>query len=348
MQKDKGKGESPGIDVCAEGRDACLEKLRQKMELLAQASLGNASGNAGMKRRKARIVDVTSQHVETRSVIQLRMGFLAMQYGVLLLWDVNTHMISFVVLRKMCSESFYNKMAPAAKSVLEPASMPTPPVPSASSHYFLNNVVDGNHAILQREDGCEVALMEPPYLVDRPEVFPPSVLRVNVTNVDGLKALSTWTVKIRLKNVSQTSRLGWNQKDGASGPRNITKLEWQVPQNTIDLQMEVIVFEQQRRPDKRRQRSQTKITVPTSFLDPDSNEILVPLDDSSSITLAIHLRSEYAHWLQREVQARKQQEEEEEEAQGFLWTPSFIFSPKRVEAAIATTYMNPFDLCCAW
>lgn len=58
MQNDKGKGELPGIDVCAEGRNACLHKLRQKMELLAQASLSNTSGNAEMKRRRARIVHV--------------------------------------------------------------------------------------------------------------------------------------------------------------------------------------------------------------------------------------------------------------------------------------------------
>jgi hypothetical protein len=347
MQKDKGKGELPGIDVCAEGRDACLEKLRQKMELLAQASLGNASGNAGIKRRKARIVDVTSQYVETRSVIQLRMGFLAMQYGVLLRWDVDTHMISFVVLRKMCSESFYNK-APGSKSVLEPTFTPTPPVSSPSSCYVLENVVDGNHAILLRADGCEVTLMEHPYLVDRPTKFPPSLLRVNVTNVDGLKPLSTWIVKIRLENVLQTFKLGWNQQDGASfKPRNNTKLEWQVPQTAIDLQMEVIVYEQ-RRHDKRRQLLHTTIPVPTSFLDPDSKQVLVQVDDASSITLAVHLQSDYAHWIRREVDARKEEQEEEDEAQGFLWTPSFIFSPKQVESAISTTSMNPFDLCCAW
>jgi hypothetical protein len=344
MQKDKGKGESPGLDICAEGRDACLEKLRQKMALLAQASLGHASGNACMKRRKAHIVDVTSQYVETRSVIQLRMGFLAMQYGVLLLWDVNTNMISFVVLRKMCSESFYNK-ALGSKSVLQSTSMPTTEFSSESPRCVLDNVVGGNHAILRLEDGCEVALMEPPYLVDRPNTFPPSVLRVDVTNVNGLKALSTWIVKIRLENVEQTSKLGWNQKDGASfGPRNITKLEWQVPHTSIDFRMEIIVFEQ-RRHDKRRQRLQTTIAVPTSFLDQDSNEVLVQVDDASSITLAINLQSDYAHWLQSEVDARKQQEDEE---QGFLWTPSFIFSPKQVESAIATNYMNPFALCCAW
>lgn len=355
MQKDKGKGELPGIDVCAEGRNACLHKLRQKMELLAQASLGNASGNAEMKRRRARIVDVTSQHAETRSIIQLRMGFLAVQYGVLLRWDRTTHLINFVVLRKMCSESFYNKALPSSSSTVELT--PTPPPVTSPSTYELQNVVDGNHAIFQLADGCEVALLEPPYLVDRPKTFTPSVLRVNVTNVDGLKPQSTWIVKIRLENVSQTLRLGWNNQDGASfEPRNSgstkTKLEWQVPPSSIDLELEVIVYEQRRR-ENRRTLLHTTIPVPLSFLSPfssketaKSKQVVIDVDDESSLTLAIHHQSDYAHWLQREVDARK--EEKEEEVRGYLWMPPFFASVPQVESAIVKTSMSPFDLCCAW
>ena len=356
MQKDKGKGELPGIDVCAEGRNACLHKLREKMELLAQATLSNTSGNAEMKRRRARIVDVTSEHAETRSIIQLRMGFLSMQYGVLLRWDRTTHLITFVVLRKMCSESFYSKALPSSSSTVEPAPKPPqkPPPVTKPSTYELQNVVDGNHAILQLADGCEVALLEPPYFIDRPDTFTPSVLRVNVTNVNGLKPLSTWIVKITLQNVPQTLRLGWNNQvePRKSGPAKL-KLEWQLPPSSIDLQLEVIVSEQRRR-ENRRTLLHTTIPVPLSFLSPSSSrktakskEVVIGMDDASSLTLEIHHQSDFAHWLQREVDARKGQEVVEG-VRGYLCIPPCLSSVPQSESAIIDKSMSPFALCCAW
>jgi hypothetical protein len=77
------------------------------------------SGVAEMKRMKAIVTDISDQYVETRSMLELRMGFLSMKYGILLRWDVTAALsamssseveaeplIDLVVLRKMCSESF--------------------------------------------------------------------------------------------------------------------------------------------------------------------------------------------------------------------------------------------------
>ena len=79
--------------------------------------------SAGMKRRRAKIASIEqntscssggedgSYIIETRSMIELQLGFLSMQYGLLLRWDAyRTGKIDFVCLRKMCHDSFYTKI----------------------------------------------------------------------------------------------------------------------------------------------------------------------------------------------------------------------------------------------
>jgi hypothetical protein len=102
-------------------------KLREKMAIVAQVSTDSKSA---WKRRPAVVTKATSEYIETRSMMELRLGFLSMQYGLLLHWkrtasdssiiinnnnnkklDSETRgerpKIVFVVLRKMCHDSFY-------------------------------------------------------------------------------------------------------------------------------------------------------------------------------------------------------------------------------------------------
>jgi hypothetical protein len=79
--------------------------------------------SAGMKRRRAKIASIEKNTnycegrddgscvIETRSMIELQLGFLSMQYGLLLRWDAyRTGRIVYVCLRKMCHDSFYTKI----------------------------------------------------------------------------------------------------------------------------------------------------------------------------------------------------------------------------------------------
>jgi hypothetical protein len=328
------------------------------MELLAQVALGNAAspssnakkskGTADMKRRKARISEHCADYTETRSIIQLRMGFLSMQYGVLLRWDRNTHLIDFILLRKMCSESFYHKTK--SSQTCAPI-LPVPTETTSPLGYVITDVVNGNCAILQHGGDVEMMMLDPPYLVPRPVTFAPSCLSVNVLNVDGLNPKSTWIVKMVVEGESQTLRLGWNQDDASFEPRNSNtmKLDWNVPDTAIDLQMDLMVYEQKRSHQQRRRRLKTTLPVPMSFLEKDaarSRFVVVPVSDSSSLTLSIHFESDFARWLQEEVDARKKQE-----VVGFL---SFFTSPptpRVVETAVVSTppsYLYPLGLCCAW
>ena len=150
MQKDKGRGEPVGAQISAKGRDHCLEKLRTKMSLLTEHAMDKT---ATIKRRKARVAEHYENFVETRSLIELRMGFLSIQYGVLLRWDTGrTGKVTLVVLRKMCHESFYPK-----KSVQR---QPPP-----------------DKLVVEK---TEVKALDPPYCVPRPDNFGSSVLSIGV------------------------------------------------------------------------------------------------------------------------------------------------------------------------
>lgn len=109
MQKDKAAGDPIGASICATHASACLSKLRAKMQLLQDHC---HSATACMKRRPA----VVAGPGETRSLLQLRMGFLSIQYGILLRWNPQSK-ITLVVLRKNCPASFLY--------------LPDAPVPSA-------------------------------------------------------------------------------------------------------------------------------------------------------------------------------------------------------------------------
>jgi hypothetical protein len=343
LQKDKGKGEPVGSDICATGANPCLEKLRQKMELLTQVALGTNEqkprkrGAASMKRRKAKVTEETGMYTETRSVIDLRMGFLSMQYGVLLRWDTaNTGKIVMVVLRKTCHESFYNKEVVARG----PTKRLTNKEPSPIVMSELNGS-STSHVILQRTDGTEVSLLEPPYRVDPPRDLTPSVVTLGVLQFDGLNERSTWTIHVCLDGVHHRNR--YHFKDGRFVPIFHRAFEWEVPSNNVELSLQVSVYEQ-RRPRHKRRRLVCRETVHLNLLDSGrvahNQQVAVQCRNQGLIIFNILHQSDYAHWLHQELEARRR-----EESGGFQWRAPFY--PIYVDEG-STTVSEDSWWCCAW
>lgn len=335
LQKDKGKGEAPGANICAKGRGHCLLKLEQKIALLTRVAFGeenkNKGGTADMKQRPARVAEVFSNFTETRSIIELRMGFMSMQYGILLRWDTTrTGKVTLVVLRKMCSESFYTKCkAVPRKKLSAPRKMLKMPMEMPSSS--LRNVVGGNHAILQRPDGMEVALLEPPYRVDRPDVFPNSLLSVSVQHGSGLSRKSSWTVQLCYDTKTENILLTWDAESASFTPKLGESLKHEIPMSgSLDLpSLEIRLFEHRQKRGKPR-RCVSHMHVPLLGLDaqpknqkanPQDVKVISTHDPDASITLSVLLESDYAHWLRHELDARRR-----EEVKGFAWKGSFRVS----------------------
>ncbi|CAB9516667.1 expressed unknown protein [Seminavis robusta] len=331
LQKDKGKGEPAGANICAKGRDHCLLKLKDKMSLLTRVALGEDAkhrGKADMKRRPARIAEIFPNFTETRSIIELKMGFLSMQYGILLRWDTTrTGKVTLVVLRKMCHESFYTKCK-ALQRVLPPP-RPRKMVQAAAELpiYAVRNVVD-NHAILQRPDGMEVALLEPPYRVDRPVAFAPTLLTIAVLYASGLSQTSNWTVQLCFANKTENILLTWDEGHRTFTPKLGEKLKHEIPPSgSLDLpSLEIRLFEHRQRRGKSR-RCVSHMHVPLMGLEAQPNgkgaspkdmKIVSSHDPDACVTLSVMLQSDYAHWLRRELDARRR-----EEVAAFVWKSPF-------------------------
>jgi len=330
LQKDKGKGEPAGSNICAKGREHCLLKLEQKMAVLTRVAFGEENKNKGtadMKRRPARVAEVFPNFTETRSIIELRMGFLSMQYGILLRWDTSrTGKVTLVVLRKMCHESFYSKCKHIPRRVASPRKMQ--PLPPDLPPCAVRNVIDGNHAILQRPDGMEVALLEPPYRVERPEEFQPSLLSVAVQYGTGLSQKSTWTVQLCYDGITENVLLTWDSQQDSFTPKLGDTLRHEIPiSGSLDLSsLEIRLFEHRQRRGKSR-RCVSHMHVPLVGLDaqptnqepnPKSIKVASSHDSDACITLSALLESDYAHWLRKELDARRR-----EEVKAFVWKTPF-------------------------
>lgn len=232
LQKDRGRGDDPKTSISAVGRDSCLEKLRDKMRLVVQVTSEERKASTGMKRRVAKVSGVTRSYVETRSMIEMQLGFLSMQYGLLLHWDtMDTGKISYICLRKMCHDSFYSKipaLAPNGTILREPKqsarkvqkhreffsstrSSILPTTKKSPAPPLVVRTRRGNHAIYQRCSGAtEVVLVSSPYRVPQPEVFAPSVLTVDIHQITGLERTSEWTLSITFHGQSDFAHLQYN------------------------------------------------------------------------------------------------------------------------------------------
>jgi hypothetical protein len=385
MQKDKGKGEAVGSSICAKGRDACLDKLRTKMQLLTEIafsggtssssnnnSKSNSSSNnktssasgATMQRRKARISERCENFTETRSLIELRMGFMSMQYGVLLRWDNSrTGQVTLVVLRKLCHASFYPStkqlpiLQPKQKQMNPLQQQQQPPLnhwsPQEPVHQ-VRDVVGDKHAIIQRPDGTEVTLLEPPYRVRRPEQFQPTVLEVSVLFASGLSRKSNWTAQLSYDNSVENILLSWDPTMGCLCPKLGEVLKHAFPKSQdLDLScLEIKLFEHRlRRKVQRRLVSTMKVPLANLKAQPSvggkPSRMKIPCQDdhNASIVVDLHLKSDYAHWLNKELDARRR-----EEVSGFMWRASYFVPEALVveeEEEAAAQENDPWEWICS-
>lgn len=127
LQKDKGNGYEPGTAITCFGREASLEKLRAKTAILGQAisrddksCAGNDSDTetsfrhrwgvlkpstkAEMRRGPVKLTKLNPP--ETRSVLEAKMGFLSLKFGILLQWDKKEGLVDMVVMRKLVTGAF--------------------------------------------------------------------------------------------------------------------------------------------------------------------------------------------------------------------------------------------------
>ena len=355
MQKDKGKGEEVGANICAKGQDACLDKLRVKMRLLTDFVLDPSKGPATMKRKRARISQQYDNFTETRSIIELKMGFLSMTYGVLLRWDTSaTGQATLVVLRKMCHDSFYPRdpqRLPLPSSSLHAPRRPLHPrsggggmASPSSSSYIRDVMIDAKNALLQRPDGTEVALLEPPYRIPRPPTFDPSFLLARVVYAAGLNRRSLWTIKLAYSGSNDATTtvsvsLGWDEtkrcflpepttttKGGATAVPPFPLLKCPL-QSLSPFPLTLRLYEHRLR-RRSHQRLVATISVPLSTLEPQPQQsaspvrLLVPcgtggsdtVDPTSSsssavvVALGVALCSDYGYWLHKELEARRNEE----------------------------------------
>jgi hypothetical protein len=353
MQKDKGKGENPGMDICARGKDKCLNKLRQKMELLTQVAFNpnqmqGRTGSAHMKRRKALVAEETDSFTETRSLIELRMGFLSMQYGVLLRWSHGK--VQLIVLRKMCSDSFYKTL----KVPRGHQSHATVTMPMCGIIQSALNLAGDNHAIVdEHPHGLEVSLLDPPYRVPRPDDFPESFLKLSVLCIEGWKDHgSTYSLQFHVEDIVEKCRLIHHEERNLYVPRMPGTLEWEVP---LEGQLNILLYEHKRQRHKRK-RLVRKLPVPVSSLTPQPTparprKLVLPLnDDGAKLLILIAYHSDYAHWLQKEAEARKR-EKGASTGFGYPWSNPFGIGEEPSNEVAKTQdqrQLSLYEYCCFW
>mmetsp|Transcript_26132 Transcript_26132/g.36613 ORF Transcript_26132/g.36613 Transcript_26132/m.36613 type:complete len:576 (-) Transcript_26132:193-1920(-) len=308
LQKDQGTGQKPGSDCCTDGSVATLAKLQDKLEMLHHVSAPtdqkSMAGNASFKRKPAKIVSLSDQYTETRSLIKLGMGFLRLQYGVLLRWEMNTGRIELIVLRKMCTDSFYKNL-PKHVSQHQHMEQQTPE--------WL--VMDSNHVVLQRHGGTEVALLEPPYKVKQPEIFEPSRISAHVHAFKGLDTYSLWQIVLVLDTKSRRVRVQYDET--SKKWRADDNLEWELPNVCGDLDMTVEVFEKRRARVRKLRMTQTKPMPLGGGESRISEKRQLRFTEEKpaagqgkgiEFTITFYHQSDYGHWLFQELEARKQDE----------------------------------------
>ena len=321
LQKDKGKGNPLGSVVSAEGREACLDKIREKMSIVVQVSGEERQVSSDMKRRTAVVSAHTDSYIETRSIIELRLGFLSMQYGLLLRWDYKrTGKILFMVLRKMCHDSFYTKVP----DILHQEAKTT--IITRKNHkeappLVVRNVT-GNHAIYQRMQGTEVVLVDQPYRVDPPST--PSSLTVAIKSIRGLSKKSRWTISMAFHGHTEVSNLHYNPENKKFEPKNpVMKWDTSLPLTSFDMACLEIRLYKESLSKLTSRRLVTTMTLPLGGLvvQPSTSkatswEVSMPFthDPKAKLTISLSHQSDYSHWLYKELQARRS-----EEVSGLVW-----------------------------
>ena len=106
----KEKGTSKDSSPSAVGREAAVAKLMEKLSLLSEIESGKYGKGADMLRSDAVAIPIQGftglEAIETRSIFTLRMGFVSLNYGIVLQWDLESKLVKQVVLVKMCRDDF--------------------------------------------------------------------------------------------------------------------------------------------------------------------------------------------------------------------------------------------------
>ncbi|KAG7364081.1 hypothetical protein IV203_037283 [Nitzschia inconspicua] len=283
LQKDKGRGERLKSCISARGQEQCLDKLREKIRLVIQMSGNSVPGsgsrrdeqylrksatNTGMKRRLAKVSGFGPSYIETRSMLELQLGFLSMQYGLLIHWDTaTTGKIVFICLRKMCNDAFYSKIPDLLQEPTLLLQQQQQLYPSNCQQSLQSRVIatakheaapplvvrchKGNHAIYQRLSGStEVVLVDSPYRVPQPEVFAPSILTVDIHDVTGLDhRRSQWTLSVTFNGHTEIAHLQYNSQTKTFQTVRTTPCKWEMvlpcQMTSFDMAgLEIRLFEQ--------------------------------------------------------------------------------------------------------
>jgi hypothetical protein len=300
-----------------------------------------------MKRRKALVAEETDKFTETRSLIELRMGFLSMQYGVLLRWSHGK--VQLIVLRKMCSDSFY-KTLKVPRGHLSHSTVTTPMCGIIQSAL---NLSGDNHAIVdEHPHGLEVSLLDPPYRVPRPDNFPESFLKLSVLCIEGWNDHgSAYSLHFHVEDIVEKCRLIHHEERNLYVPRRPGTMEWEVP---LEGQLNIFLYEHKRQRNKRK-RLVRKLPVPVSSLTPQPTparprKLVLPLNnDGAKLLMLIAYHSDYAHWLQQEAEARKREEEASTIDKGYPWSNPFGFGEEpSKEVARGQQQFSLYEYCCFW
>lgn len=330
MQKDKGKGEEVGSIVCANGADQCLFKLQAKMRILTDyvSPLPGESkkGNATMKRRNARISFQYDSFTETRSLIELRLGFLSMTYGVLLRWDTKkSEKATLVVLRKNCHDSFYPKekvspltkqaIAPPSKEVIAPPSKQAIAPPSKPIQTFsrLNPTIATKS--LATKGQIASSDLKPPYLIPQPKRCDPMVLSLLIRYISGLSRKSKWLVQVCCQDTVENVLLSYDQVSSCFVPKALNSFKRELPETAKSHNVEIKLFEQFRRKRDPSRLLET-LQVPVSNLEiqsttspkPSRRRLQCVSNPLVTIQVEMLIISDYFNWKQRELAERKKKE----------------------------------------
>lgn len=357
LQKDKGKGDALGHSLSAKGRESCLNKLREKIALVVQVAGEENKPSTGMKRRPAKLSQQTSAYVETRSIIELRMGFLSMQYGLLLRWETQNNKIMFIVLRKMCHDAFYTKIPailPDNNLARERKRMALRQLQRDSLPLVIRSSV-GNQAIYQRMEGTEVVLVDTPFRVPQPQEFPPSNLTIIIHSILGLSEHSRWTISMTFDGHTEMAQLHHNQDRGFLESLR-APMKWQLNSddvNSFELAgLEIRLFEQPMQRTNKYQPPTLPSKLTTSMTLPLGELVAQPAakpstllhltmpfthDSNTQLTLELSHESEYAHWLYKELYARQLEENPDHTMTALLPSSKGLFDSDDVPDFLSVT-----------
>ena len=328
MQKDKGRGEEPGSLICARREEACLEKLRDKMQLLCKTAIQEKG--ASMKRRPARVSVHLHNFVETRSILEVRLGFLSMMYGMLLRWDANvTGRITLIVLRKMCHESFYPNATAAPLNLSRSGSSAEEEEDNEEARERSSPLVVEGKAIVDWPDGTEVSILEPPYLIPRPEKFRPTFLTVSAIQASGLDRKCSWVVELVLDQKVFSLNLVFDDLVDRFVPKKTWEgMTYEI--ESFESAFDIKLF--QLRARRKKCMGTLQVTLGTLPIRKDPPTHMSFPCNEGTLDMDLYVVSEYMEWTRSELEARRK-------ASSFIWPdrgqkvkPAIVAPTKRSES----------------